>query len=56
LAGFNKAIDNLQLSSPTFDDTNIFSLLNSKMVEIFPRVNGKLSNSGLMLFDANFRK
>lgn len=57
LAAFKKSIENLGLSSVAYDGSSVFSLLNSKMGDIFTKSKKKvLANEGLILFDANFRE
>ena len=50
------AISNLGIEDYAINDTNIFSILNSPMSSIFPRVNPQISQAGLVLFELNFRK
>jgi len=54
-AAFVTSLRVLGMESNTVNTQNVFSILNSRMSEIFPRKNAGLSMNGVIFFEANFQ-
>lgn len=54
LKAFNLSLNNLKIDEIDVDE-NLFSILNMNMSNIFEKKNNRITDPGLILFEASFR-